>query len=572
MTSPSRLWLLAGAGLALAAAGRSAFAQGNDLSAPSGGRSALMGNTGVALSRDGSAPILNPATIVRIDDNSLAFSVNFYTFAATNFSHWHQPAPVDTARFGDVALSGTSISTNGFRIFPSTLCLFFTVRGVTAEGSNDGGLHGGRQKLAICFGSTEFEDVILPALSFRGNTPLGMTAQTQSVARNWNRFHAGPTYSIAFGDNFAVGLSLHGVYTTESFVLDSSSITSEEGGGAVQSSLGAGGKAQSFDFAAILGAAYNLGGVTLGASAELPSLHVFGTYDATLHSEYGLAGVDTATLTSGHGNFTAPPPMRFAVGAGVEWRRLVVELDESFQLPVASISSSLSGSTTTLMGTAASSASFSAVYAVQEHPAWNTSLGAEYFFSKSFSLLGGGSTSLSTLPALSPTMSLGNLVQARASSVSASLGVGSYGGGADILIGAQFGYAWGEAMAVNPYVLPNDWATVDTHSYSVMLVLAGATNLRAIGRAAEKVKNAVTTGDPELTPPAPVRPGAAEKPAANRELPRSGTSDPRNAVDPDTGHAAPKPAPPPDAGTPPQNTQSLPSSPVDPQNRSFPPR
>ncbi len=214
-----RLCLVGVASLfAMGPAEGSARAQGNDLSAPSGGRSALMGNTGVALSRDGSAPILNPATIVRIDDNSLAFSVNFYTFASTSFSHWHQPAPVDTTRFGDVGLNGTSISTNGFRIFPSTLCLFFTVRGVTAEGSNDGGLHGGRQKLAICFGSTEFEDVVLPALSFRGNTPLGMTAQTQSVARNWNRFHAGPTYSISFGDNFAVGLSLHGVYTTESFV------------------------------------------------------------------------------------------------------------------------------------------------------------------------------------------------------------------------------------------------------------------------------------------------------------------------------------------------------------------
>src|SRR5580692_6833780 len=97
-------------------------------------------------------------------------------------------------------------------------------------------------------------------------------------------------------------------------------------------------------------------------------------------------------------------------------------------------------------------------------------------------------------------MSLGNLVQARSSSASASLGIGSYGGGADILIGAEFGYAWGQAMAVNPYVLPNDWAVVDTRAYSVMLILAGATDLRAIGRAVEKVQNVVTTGNPELAP------------------------------------------------------------------------
>ena len=36
-----------------------------------------MGNTGVALARDGAAPFLNPATVVGIDDRQLAFSVNF---------------------------------------------------------------------------------------------------------------------------------------------------------------------------------------------------------------------------------------------------------------------------------------------------------------------------------------------------------------------------------------------------------------------------------------------------------------------------------------------------------------
>jgi len=558
--------------LALMLGSASAHAQGNALSAPTGGRSALMGNTGVALARDGSAPFLNPATIVRINDNSLAFSVNFYSFGATSFVGWLQPAPVDTSHFGNVALSGTSISTNGFRILPSTLCLFFTIRGVTAEGSDDGGLHRGRQKLAVCFGSTEYDDVLLPALGFQGNTPPGTTAQAQSIARSWDRFQAGPTYSISLSDDFALGLSLHGAYTSESFVLDSGSITSAQGGGAVQSSLDAAGTGHAFDFLAILGAAYHRGNVTLGASAQLPALHVYGTYNGTLHGDYGLAGTDTATLSSGSGNFTAPPPIRFSLGAGAEWQRLVVELDGSLQLPVGPISSSVNGSTTNLAGTTATTASFSSLYSIQEHPAWNTSLGAEYFVSRSFSLIGGASTSLTTLPALSPTMSVGNLVQARSSSASASLGVGSYGAGADLLIGAQFGYAWGQSMAVNPYVLPNDWAVVDTRAYTVMLILAGATDLRAIGRAVEKVQNVVTTGNPELPPVDPKHPTEAPAQPTSRELPRSGASDPRNEKDPDTGHPAPKKAPLPDGGAPPAETPVLPNAPIDPHNRSFPPR
>ena len=68
-----------------------ARAQGNALSSPTGGRTALMGNTGVALAEDGAAPFLNPATIVRIRDEHLAFSVNLFTLGVTHFSGWHQP-------------------------------------------------------------------------------------------------------------------------------------------------------------------------------------------------------------------------------------------------------------------------------------------------------------------------------------------------------------------------------------------------------------------------------------------------------------------------------------------------
>ncbi|HEY3818805.1 MAG TPA: hypothetical protein VGL81_16655 [Polyangiaceae bacterium] len=558
--------------VALVLAATDARAQGNALSAPTGGRSALMGNTGVALSRDGSAPFLNPATIVRINDNSLAFSVNFYTFQSTHFSGWHQPGPVDTSQFGDVALGGTSISSNNFRIFPSTLCLFFTIHGVTAEGANDNGLHSGRQKLAVCFGTTEFQDVVLPSLPFSGNTPAGSTTQTQSLALQWNRFQAGPTYSISFSDDFAVGASLHGVYTSESFLLDSTSITSVTSGGAVQSALGAGTSAHAIDLALILGAAYHRGNVTLGASVQVPSLHVFGQYSATLHSEYGLSGTDNATLSSGTGSFVAPTPIRFSLGAGAEWQRLVLEVDGSLQLPVASIESSVNGSTTTLTGTAATTAPFSAYYTIPQVVAFNAAVGGEYFLSKGFSLLGGASTSLTTLPALSPTMTVGNLVQSRTSSATLSFGIGSYGGGADLLIGTQLGYIWGQSIAADPYALPNDWAVVGTHAYSVTFILAGATDLRSIGRAVEKVENAVTNGSPEVTPAGPGHPGEAPPKPCTRELPRSGPTDPRNQNLDTTPPPPNKPPPAPDGGAPPQEPQKTPSSPVDPQNRTFPPR
>jgi hypothetical protein len=513
--------------LASLTAAASVRAQGNDLSAPTGGRSALMGGTGVALASDGSAPFLNPATIVRINDRSLAFSVNFYTFAYTHFSNFHQPGPVDASQFGTVHLSGTGISSNGFRVFPSTLCLFFTLAGVTDQGANDGGYHRGRQKIAVCLGNTESQNVGLPALSLHQSTALGLTTQVQSIAQNWSRFRAGPTYSMSLSDSLAIGVSLHGVYSADAFAFDSSAVTSAQAGGAIQSTLGAGGNGHSFDMTAILGAMLRTGILTLGASVEVPALHLLGIYDAVSHQESQGTGTSGATISSGSGSFRAPPPMRFAVGVGAQWPRLILEVDESVNVAVGNIASTLNVMNTTLAGTAATTTNVDSTFSVAERPVWNTSLGAEYLVSPSFSVLGGIATNESAVPPLSPTSTLGNLVQARMSDVNASIGIGSYGGGGDLLIGARFGYGWGQSMAANPYVLPNNWAVVDTQSYSVMLVLAGATNLRAIGRAVEKAEKAVTTGNPELPPAPPPAAGTAPAPE-----PSSSPNIPREPIDP----------------------------------------
>src|SRR5271165_3088935 len=113
--------------LLCAAFGRSALAQGNLRASPTGGRSVLMGGTGVALGRDAAAPFLNPATIARIDDTGVAFSANFYTFTQAQFSGFHQPGPVDVDRFGPVSLPQADLSRGRIDGLPATLCLFLKV-------------------------------------------------------------------------------------------------------------------------------------------------------------------------------------------------------------------------------------------------------------------------------------------------------------------------------------------------------------------------------------------------------------------------------------------------------------
>jgi hypothetical protein len=494
-----------------------AYAQGNDRSAPTGGRSALMGNTGIAFGSDGAAAFMNPATVVGIRDQAIAFSVNFLDFNNTHTSSWHQPGTVDASKFGPVNLGGTDISTAGFSPLPSTLCLFFTIAGPT--GHDEASLFArGRQKLAFCFGTLESRSFSLPAVSFLGKTSAGTTSQAQSVAESWNRVQAGPTYSFALTDRLALGLSLHVVSTSDSFSLDGASITSEVGGGAVQTSLESGGHGQAFDMTAIVGATYRFGKVTVGLSSQLVPVHLFGNYNGVLQNSYAAVTTHDSALTVGSGSFWASLPIRVGVGVGIKQRRFTAEVDASFDVPWGSeASTSLTGSTTTLTATGATMAPLTASYTIPSHPVFNAAIGGEYFVSQSFSLLSGFSTNFSSVPGLAPSMTLGNLAPERMSWVNTSLGIGSYGSAGSILIGVVLGYGRGQAIALNPYVLPNNWSVVDTWAYDALFVLAGAINVGSMSRAVQEVQSVISTGNPDafIKTPAkalPVSPDAGQGP------------------------------------------------------------
>jgi hypothetical protein len=527
------------AGLVLLHVPREARAQGNAYSAPIGGRSALMGNTGVAMGIDGAAPFLNPATIVRLDDHRFAFSVNFYSFSLSRFSNWHQPGAVDTAQFGNVSVGANALTSSGFGVLPSTLCLFFTLAPGSPDANADmANLDSWRQKLAICLGTSETQGVGFSALPFNGTTPLGQTAQSQSLVQSWNRVNIGPSYSVAVSKRLAIGLSVHGVYTNDSFILDSSGITSSVKNGAVQSSLGVAGGGSSFDVSAILGAIFSAAPYTFGLSFTLPAVHALGSYTGTMHNEYGSGGTENATISNGTGSFSAAPPIRLALGAGVEWPRLSLEVDESLYVPSPTgFNAAVSGTTTTLAGTTVATTPFSANFSVHETPVLNTAAGAEYFIKKDFSLVGGTSFNMSALPALAPTTNIGNLVQARQSEVTASLGVGTYSQGGALMLGFQLGYGWGESIAANPYVTPNELAVVDTRSYSAIFILAGSTNLRSLGRAVVRIEH-VISGDPEGPSSAPF------PPSNNATSPRKPPAPPLSPAPPKATPLAPTPAPP----------------------------
>jgi hypothetical protein len=280
-----------------------------------------------------------------------------------------------------------------------------------------------------------------------------------------------------------------------SLIQNAASLTAAADGSAVQSALGMAGNGNSLDLTGILGATYELGGLTFGASVQLPALHVLGSYEATLHRSFDAGDAHDSILASGSGKYQARPPTRVSLGVGKRSDWWSVEANASFDFGRSrAVGTTLQTENVTLSSGLLSSSALEATYSARTQPTLNGGVGGEYFVTPRLSLLGGIFTNLSAVPPLEPKAvpSLGNLLQARSHRVGLSVGLGSYGAGGELLFGTQLGYGWGQMLAPDVYSTPSDWSVVKTQSFSALFVLAGATNLRTIKRAIEGVRDAVT--------------------------------------------------------------------------------
>ena len=456
----------------LLASGGEARAQANPRSAPIGGRSALMGGTGVALARDGSAPFLNPATILNISDSGLAFSVNFYTFQATDLGSFHQPGAVDASRYGALSLPGASLDSSRADALPSTLCLFLTIGhwGDNVEQPEpETGHRKGRRKLAACFGSLERQAFSATATGYAGDSGPVHATQAVSIQRSWNRIYVGPSYSVYVTDDVAIGAALDGIATLASSTWSVDTLVTGARGGTSGSAYDTAMSAYSIDLGAMLGVMWRIDDArTFGASVSTPALHLFGHYDGTTALQSSGAG-GSANLATSSGGFSAPPPVRLGVGIGSETRRLRLEGDVGAYLPI-----------TDLAHVDVQAAPNPPP--VRSQPAVDAAIGAEYFVSPGFSFLGGASTDFTTLAPLPSSPPVGTLAESRTERVTGSFGIGSYGDGSELLMGLELSYAWGRSIAVDPFVEPTSLALVDQHTWTAMFIVAGSASLSAFRR------------------------------------------------------------------------------------------
>jgi hypothetical protein len=494
--------------LALVLAPGQALAQGNYRSAPMGGRTTLLGGTGVVYGLDGAAVFTNPATALRTDPGRLSFSVNFYSLSFMQSPSWYRPGAVDPM-FGPLDIASTSASDTRLASLPSSLCLFFRVGRIPwfrTAAKEEPRIRDAR--LGLCFATTQTESFYFndEGVSQRSRSGI-VTRHSEAVTQTFRRFQLGPTYSMWIVPGLTVGASLHGSIASHSSSL--TALARSEGGplaNPINSMFQSVSNGSSWQLHAIAGATYSFGRQSVGIAIESPSLHLFGTGGATFFTESDAIQRESLAQT-GRGSFSVQTPTRLSLGTGFERSWGTLEIDVSMYAPIAkAYSASINGHRVTETGEESVSTPEKLDLSQRARGVVNVGIGAEIFSSRSLSFLGGLSTDLSAVPSGSLKGTLFNYYPARTNRIAGSFGVGSHRSDGSLIVGTELSFGWGERLTVNSYQAPPEVAAAGHRTMGILFVIAGSTSFRAISRAVEDVTKAVKGDDKKApTSPTPAR-------------------------------------------------------------------
>jgi hypothetical protein len=467
-------------------------AQSNYRLAPIGGRTTVLGGTGVVYGRDAAAAFLNPATAVLADDRRLAFSVNFYTVSLVKAPRWYQPGSVDRARFGDIDLGNATMTDIEFNALPSSLCLFFQVGDIpflVAKTSAE--LRERQARVGFCFAAVQSQSWNFAAEGFSASSGDIVTRQAQSLSQSYTRYAAGPTYAMNIDDHLSVGASLHFSFASHRSLMTSTATTHRSSASPINSMFYAASRGDSFQLTGIVGATYALGRQKVGLAIEPPSLHVYGRGGANRHSNFDGTGRETSIVTA-DGSFASHTPLRVSLGTGLERDWGLFEFNASYWHSLASAyDAELEGFQVRVQDERVDDRPVTLNLSEPARGIVNLSAGAEVFLSPKLSVLSGVSTDFSAIPTGGLNGSLFNYYPHRTNRLTASAGFASHGAGGELVVGTELAYGWGDRIAVNSYQLPPDLGTTSQHSYQLLLTIAGATSLRAIKRAVDDVREVV---------------------------------------------------------------------------------
>jgi hypothetical protein len=476
-----------------------ARAQETYLGTPMGGRSALMGNTGLALGVDGAAPFLNPASIANIDNTQLAFGANLYALTLVRSANWYKPGIIDNNAFAGLVPADQSFSSAGLTILPSAVCYFYSRPAPPGERPANYTpsdweavleVFGAKDKIGLCLGITQQQRFALQTQSLAVPTSSGSFKRSEDLIRNWTKFDLGPAYSRRILPNLTIGASVVASVTLfDSLQTQSTFAVPNDGRPTTSSTLITSQSGWSGDVYGTIGVHWRfLKRYVLGASFRTPSIHVVDGY----RSYYlEAASGDSTTLLNwqGSGGFRANTVPRLAIGLGVEFERLKLELDLFYHTPWPKmITADIEVQSTAITdGRIQSQSTQKLNFRYDARHVFDAAIGLEWFVLRKFSILAGFSTSFAGIEPLSANPVPGAPITSRQNQLSGSLGVGSYGVHGTLYVGAQVSVSYGQATSVNSLVLPPKLDLADFDSVRIIGVIAGSFNLRTFEQAVGQI-------------------------------------------------------------------------------------
>lgn len=493
-----------------------ANAQSSYRLAPVGGRTTLVGGTGVVFGSDSASAFLNPATAQRVDKNRLSFSVDFYSLSLFQSGRWYQPGAIDRERFGDVGVEGnTAVRSFDFDSLPGSLCLFFGISDLpflAREAKIE--LRERRARLGICLASIQYNAFTFNAEDYEQQTPSGVSRQSHNFRQTFRRLSFGPTYSMYVDNHLTIGASVHASRSSHRSIIGATATTYGPGG-AINSSFYNVARGDSHELTATLGATYRISKrQTVGIALQSPSLHVFGSGGINYRTSFDTPTAAASQTFTADGSFATSTPPRVAIGTGVESEWGSAELDVAFHPPISSAyNAEFDGRQfERVSGGPSIDRTRSVNLKTPALGAVNVGVGGEIFTSPRLSLLGGLGTDISIVPKGSLPSDPLHYYPARMHRLTASFGVGSHGSGGDLLIGIEGSYGWGERLTPNVYQLPPRLDTADQTQFGLLFVLAGSTSFQTFKRTVEAVKKELDPKeDKSKVTPKPSEPPVPQK-------------------------------------------------------------
>jgi len=441
-----------------------------------------MGGTGVALGRDGAAPFLNPATMTRIGDTRLAFSVHLYRYAHSRVEDLvripRTSGGFETEDFKTSSLSGV----------PSSFCAFVTLAGLIPEESR-GWLSvvrgsSGRTKLGLCGATIERETLDFSAENRTFEDANTVVSANLAEESTWQRQSLGPSLSYQLTDRLALGASLHFINTTANKRESLSVVTGERDTELAMASYERQLRASALDGATTLGITYQRGRLTHGLSLRLPSIR-FSESARLVRFEAPAEGA--ASLGHAKGKLSAPLPPVIAWGTGLEWQDTSLEFDVVVGFGGRNSTSTRFVETTLSVEDGTSHTRVGAAES-RGRSAVSFRVGGETFLSPSVSLLGGLRYEPSRIVASLEQHSY-RTAPSDQSMAAVSLGLGSYGRGSDLLIGTELSSAWGRLPVMAPSLSGTEARLVQRHTFAALVVLSGSVGLSSVKAALHNLRS-----------------------------------------------------------------------------------